>query len=301
MAVDIEIRHLRAFAAVAGELSFTRAASRLHVTQQALSATVRQLERRLGVQLFIRSTRTVSMTTAGELFLAQLVPVLGRLDGAITAVRQFSDDLRLTATIGYSSALENERLNRLFDRMRQAHPEVRLLVFECWTEEAIEGVAEGRLDAAVVVAPGARSGLTSHRLGVQEVGVVLERDADIASLDRVPIHALNGWTLEGLPARLSPTSVSLSAMLFPGHSYKESMLGLSPSGRRLFSDDGPLAGGFTEARSFTVALEPAVVPLPEGLVWRPLDPQVNVYWECLYRSDDQPAWIPSLLGLDSPP
>ena len=64
--VDLDTRLLRAFVVVAEELSFTRAAERLHLAQQALSAQVRQLESRLGVQLFERTTRRVALTAAGS-------------------------------------------------------------------------------------------------------------------------------------------------------------------------------------------------------------------------------------------
>ncbi len=70
-----DLRELRSFLAVAEELNFTRAAARLHVAQQSLSSTIGELERTLGVQLFVRSTRHVSLTNAGE----ALVPAARRV------------------------------------------------------------------------------------------------------------------------------------------------------------------------------------------------------------------------------
>ena len=65
----MELRHLDYFVAVAAELNFSRAAQRIHVVQSALSASVSRLEKELGVELFDRSKRQITLTAAGEVFL----------------------------------------------------------------------------------------------------------------------------------------------------------------------------------------------------------------------------------------
>lgn len=82
-----ETRLLRAFVAVAEERSFTRAAARLHVAQQAVSAQIRQLERELGVELLRRTTRHVEPTAAGEVFLADARAALAHLERAAERAR----------------------------------------------------------------------------------------------------------------------------------------------------------------------------------------------------------------------
>src|SRR5205085_11943914 len=74
--MDVEMRHLRALLALAEELNFTRAAERLHLTQQALSGQIRQLEDRVGTQLVMRDSHRVQLTPAGGTLLEHARPLL---------------------------------------------------------------------------------------------------------------------------------------------------------------------------------------------------------------------------------
>lgn len=87
MVMDVELRHLRAFAAVAEQRSFTAAARRLLITQPALSRTIRQLEAALGARLLERTSRSVELTDAGRSFLARVQGILRELDLATAEVR----------------------------------------------------------------------------------------------------------------------------------------------------------------------------------------------------------------------
>jgi DNA-binding transcriptional LysR family regulator len=84
--LGMELRHLRAFVAVAEERNFTRAAQGLHLSQQALSAQLRQLEAALGAQLLYRTTRRVEIAPAGEALLDGARQILAAADGAAGAV-----------------------------------------------------------------------------------------------------------------------------------------------------------------------------------------------------------------------
>jgi DNA-binding transcriptional LysR family regulator len=86
-----ELADLSAFATVAEERSFTRAAARMGVSQSALSHTMRGLEKRLGLQLLARTTRSVAPTAAGTALLAELAPALERIERAVAETRQQKD------------------------------------------------------------------------------------------------------------------------------------------------------------------------------------------------------------------
>lgn len=79
----MELRHLRCFLAVAEELHFARAAEKLHIEQSPLSRTVKELEEELGVQLFIRTSRSTRLALAGRLFLKHVPRVFTALEQAL--------------------------------------------------------------------------------------------------------------------------------------------------------------------------------------------------------------------------
>src|SRR5215475_13111660 len=100
--VDLDTRLLRAFVTVAEELNFSRAAKRLFVAQQALSSQVQQLESRLGVRLFERTTRAVSLTEAGDRFLPHALAVLAALDAGVGELQAALREQRATLRVGLS-------------------------------------------------------------------------------------------------------------------------------------------------------------------------------------------------------
>jgi epsilon-lactone hydrolase len=120
----VELRHLRAFVAVAGELNFSRAADRLYLTQPALSRQVRALEKLVGCELLRRNTRTVELTPAGEALLAGARQLLGGLDEAVTTARAVGGELnarmgRLWAPVQarYDSNADLHELRSEFETM----------------------------------------------------------------------------------------------------------------------------------------------------------------------------------------
>lgn len=109
----IELRHLRAFVAVAEELNFGRAAQRLYVTQPALSRQIRALERHVGCELLSRNTHGVALTTAGAVLLDRVRQLLADLDDALTDTRSAGGELaarmyRLWAPVGALFAGDSE-------------------------------------------------------------------------------------------------------------------------------------------------------------------------------------------------
>src|SRR5512145_2714275 len=99
-----DLRQLRTFVAVAEELNFTRAAERLHLAQQAVSKSVRQLEGQLGVELLERTTREVHLTEAGAALLESGREALAAADAAFSRARDVGLGLSGTVRVGLTPA-----------------------------------------------------------------------------------------------------------------------------------------------------------------------------------------------------
>ena len=163
----MELRHLRYFTAVAGTLNFTRAATRLHVAQPALSRQIADLECELGVDLFRRTSHGVILTAEGKLFLEEAKEILKRSEEAIRKVlaqaRGESGDLH----VGYLPPLELRILPRALVELRSTAPNVNVVLHDLGSDEICNGLREGGLQLALMLEPSepARGGIAFEPIG----------------------------------------------------------------------------------------------------------------------------------------
>jgi DNA-binding transcriptional LysR family regulator len=148
----MELRHLAHFVAVAEEASFTRASERLHVVQSAVSASIRGLERELGVQLFERTTQRVALTDAGQVFLPEARRTLAAADAAREAIDDVRGGLRGTVRLGTMQALRIVDVPRLLAQFHREHPQVELQVRHAsgGSAQLADAVRHGELDLAIL-------------------------------------------------------------------------------------------------------------------------------------------------------
>jgi DNA-binding transcriptional LysR family regulator len=125
-----ELRHLRTFVAVAEDLSFTRAAQRLHLGQQAVSKTVAQLERELGVALLERTTHDVRLTAAGEALLGAGRDVVTAADAAFALAREVGSGLTGKVRAGVTPAVGAADREELVRVLRQGAPRLSVAIRE---------------------------------------------------------------------------------------------------------------------------------------------------------------------------
>lgn len=150
MDTDIELRHLRYFVAVAEELHFGRAALRLHLAQPPLSQQIRRLEEILGYPLFDRTSRSVSLTAAGAVFLERAQRTLRNVQRDIEETRSIGRGEVGSLHIGFVGSAMLTILPAIFREYREAYPSVRLHLHESFTARVIDGLQNGTLDAGLL-------------------------------------------------------------------------------------------------------------------------------------------------------
>ncbi|MBV9803442.1 MAG: LysR family transcriptional regulator [Solirubrobacterales bacterium] len=187
----MELRHLRAFIAVAEELHFGRAAARLQISQSPLSQSIRSLEAELGVGLLERTTRRVTLLPAGEAFLP-------RAREALAAATQAVEDARATAAgelghldVGFTGSMTYLLLPLLAKALRARLPRLRLQLHgEMLTPDQVEGLLSGRLDLGLLRPPLNHPGLQLEPIGSEPLVAVLPANHPLARQDRIPVSRL---------------------------------------------------------------------------------------------------------------
>jgi DNA-binding transcriptional LysR family regulator len=171
----MELRHLEHFIATAEEHSFTQAARRLHLSQSALSVSIRALERDLGTPLFERTSHEVALSDAGRALLPEARRILSCVDVARKAVGDVGSGLRGVFRLGVMQALPLVDLAEILARYRKERPLVELRPRpELGGSAALaEDVGKGDLDAAIVCLPGgAPAGVALTPLAAEPIRLV---------------------------------------------------------------------------------------------------------------------------------
>lgn len=148
----MHLRHLTAFVAVAESLNFSRAAEELHVAQPAVSQQIRALETELGVTLFDRIGKRVSLTDAGRALLPYARQILSMVEAAENEVRERSQLKRGKAILGAPPTVSTHVLPARLMQFRQVWPGLEVTLREAGTETLLSQIEEGKVDLAIIAA-----------------------------------------------------------------------------------------------------------------------------------------------------
>ncbi|NVD40561.1 LysR family transcriptional regulator [Ensifer sp. HO-A22] len=149
----MDLRQLRQFAAVAEELHFGRAATRLNMTQPPLSQSIQALEKELNVQLFKRTKRSVELTSVGRQWLAHVRQVLDGANGLAGTARRLSRGEIGVLRLSFVSTADYSVLPSMVSRYRAAYPHVELTMREATSDLQIDALLDEEIDVGLIIAP----------------------------------------------------------------------------------------------------------------------------------------------------
>lgn len=285
----MEFRHLRCFLVLAEELHFGRAAQRLAMTQPPLSLNIQQLEASVGAPLFVRNSRGVALTPAGQAFVPRARALLDAAGAAAREAREVAQGVSGQLRVGFAGTVLYRGLPQILRDFGQRHPRLTLALREMSSSDQLIDLQHGRLDAGFVhttrVPPGCSQVLVSRQAFV---ACVPEAHA-LARQRRVAPRALAGQPFVAIARAVSPDYHDRLLALCADH-------GFEPEVR--FELRHWLSVVSLVAQGLGVSMVPAALQqagLP-GAVFVPLQGDTPPYeTRCLWRSGAESAALAAFL------
>lgn len=172
----MDLKQLRYFVMVAEELNFSRAATRLHMSQPPLSQQIKALEEEMGVVLLHRNPRGVRLTDAGTVFLRECRLLLDQFRSAVHLTVRASQNNAGTIRLGVATSGLFSVLPTLMELMRADFPHVEVLVRDMQSDDQVRAVAQGALDLGIVHVKPERMNVGRHELFREPLALVLPDD-----------------------------------------------------------------------------------------------------------------------------
>ena len=201
----MELRVLRYFVAVAEELHFGRAALRLHISQPPLSQQIKNLEQELGARLFIRTSRKVELTPAGQVLLDRARSLLDSADAAAEEVSRVAAGMAGSLRLGFITPAMDGPLPGVLAEYKKKKPGVRLDLKEAPSLIQLQDLRSGRLDLAFVRKHGqGREGLASQPFMCETYVIAMPMGHDLARSASLGLAALDGRAFIFFPRDQGP-------------------------------------------------------------------------------------------------
>lgn len=287
----MELRHLRYFVAVADELHFGRAAARVHTSQPSLSQQIRDLERELKVDLFLRTKRRVALTPAGERFLREARGILSSAERAAGLAREAARGESRKLAIGISPETDWLFLGKVLHLFAEHAPSVAAVFQNLTPEDQAASLRAGQIDVGFVGLPLEADGLVTETTGRARLVIALPENHPMARSGPLDLKDLSKEAYVLWPRHLSPGAYDHLLGIFRGAGFGPPIPieGGLPSTRTVL---GMIAAGLTIA-----LVDPALQRMiPQGVVFRPLrGPGVFSESGVVYRRDDPSPILASFL------
>jgi DNA-binding transcriptional LysR family regulator len=289
----MDFRHLKYFLAVADELNIGRAAKRLHISQPPLTRNIKALENELGVDLFVRTSKGVELTQAGQLFKEEAANIRMLIEAAIDRVQRTGQGKMGRLDIGIFGSAIYDIIPQLLQRFKQRHPDVNVVLHTMTKTEQLEALRQRRITLAFNRMMMPQRDIGCELVVTERLFVAAPQDHPFAMLQAVPFRALSNYPLVLFPNVGRPNFVDRVRDLCQRHGFEP----------QIAQEVGDAVTGIAlVARGFGVTLIPesAVRALTfVGTVFKPLAdaPEAVVDVSVLYRASDQSALLKSFLDV----
>lgn len=290
----MELRHLRCLVAVAETLHFGRAAARLNLSQPPVSQAIKELEAELGVRLFERSSRRITLTPAGDEALRDARAVLARTEALRSRSRDAAAGQAGRLAIGFISLAAYAYLPEVLRRFTADHPRVTLALQESTTDQMLADLDSGALDIGCLFAsPTLPPTLAYQATNRDPLIVALPEAHPLAALQAVPLERLAGEQFLAFERHHGPLMFDAMVSACMRHGFSPRIF----AARQMNTIVSLVSGGIG------VALVPACVQVlhREGVVYRPLAGEATPveHGAAWRRDDDSPLLRAFVAGLPS--
>jgi DNA-binding transcriptional LysR family regulator len=289
----VELRHLRAFVAIADTGHYGRAAASLKLTQPAITQRIQVLERELGVQLFTRSAREVRLTPSGEALIEHARALVLIEDRALAALRDHLAGIAGSLRISYLTLWDMGLPADLIAEYRRRYPTIKLEMTTGYSQSNMDRLVSGEIDFAFIgpsVAP--RKGIVLRAVDRQEIVVVIPATHRFAQLERVPIESVRG---EPIVAVVPGTNPKLNA------ASVDWLTKYTGEPLNIIREEPPdqIAGALQRSGNAIafMSIHRAVIARAEGLDYRPLMPAPFVEYGVAYARDNPSPPLANLIAI----
>lgn len=288
----MELRHLRAFVAIADTGHYGHAAASLKLTQPAITQRIQVLERELGVQLFNRNAREVHLTVAGEALIDHARSLIQIENRALAALRDHQAGIAGRLRISYLTLWDHGLPADIVAQHRRRYPTVKLEMSSGWSLSNINRLVAGELDLAFIgAAIGSRKGIVLRPLDRHEIVVVFPIAHRFTRMERVPVEEFRGEPIIGATPDINPALNAASI------AWIEKYTGETPNIAQEEPPDQMAAALAQSGNAIALMTEHrAILARADGLEYRPLIPSPYIEYGVAYSRDNPSPALANLLA-----
>lgn len=274
----MELRHLRYFVAVAEAENVSHAALKLRISQPGISRQIRDLEDEIGFPLFERSAKSVRLTAAGKVFLAEAREVLSHAEAAVKKARDVAHNGSGEIHVGYAPSLTVQILPQVLRKFQEQFPHVRVSLHDLSSEGMLSQLSAKTLQVALTIHPPAKMlrELSYFELARYAMVVAVAPNHPLAKLKAVTLQQVAPEPLIGLSRKEYPeahvetkklfAAVGLKPNFAEEHEGGTSIIAAVEAGRGIALVPSSLAC-IVGTRVKLLPLKPALPPIRVGAVW----------------------------------